>query len=56
MVDRLVYPWFLGRYFVDQSQFGAWFFVVVPVVFIGSFLIAWVKETISRLPSTIIKL
>ena len=46
MVDRFVYPWFLGRYFVDQSQFGGWFFVVVPVVFTGSFLIAWVKEII----------
>lgn len=48
MMDRLVYPYFLEHYFVDQSQFGIYFFVIVPILFAGSFAIAWVKDTICK--------
>ena len=48
MMDRLVYPYFLEHYFVDQSQFGIYFFVIVPILFAGSFAIAWVKDTVCK--------
>lgn len=48
MMDRLVYPYFLKNYFVDQSQFGIYFFIIVPILFAGSFAIAWVKDTVCK--------
>ena len=44
LFDAMVYPYFMEHYFVNQSQFGIYFFVIVPILFIGSFLLAWVKE------------
>ena len=31
----MVYPYFMEHYFVNQSQFGIYFFVIVPILFIG---------------------
>lgn len=38
-----------GHFFVlntpfKNTDFGIYFFVIVPILFIGSFLLAWVKE------------
>lgn len=44
MVDRLVYPFFMGCYYENQAQFGKWFFVIVPLVLLISSLIAQLKE------------
>ena len=45
LFDAMVYPYFMEHYFVNQSQFGIYFFVIVPILFISSFLLAWVKES-----------
>lgn len=42
--DKLFYPYFLDRYFVSQSQFGKYFFVIVPLVFLSSLVVAQFKE------------
>lgn len=44
--DKIFYPYFIDRYFVDQAQFGIYFFVIVPLVFVASLLTAQVKEWI----------
>lgn len=44
--DKIFYPYFIERYFVDQAQFGIYFFVIVPLVFVASLLTAQVKEWI----------
>ncbi len=49
LFDALVYPYFKERYFVDQSQFGVYFFIIVPILFLGSFALAWLKEGLFRL-------
>lgn len=46
--DALVYPYFMEHYFVSQSQFGVYFFVIVPILFAGSFVMAWAKDTLFR--------
>ncbi len=47
--DRLIYPYFLDRYYITQSQFGKYFFVIVPPVFLVSLLAAQVKDWIFQL-------
>lgn len=47
--DRLFYPYFLDRYFINQAQFGKYFLVTVPLVFLASLLTAQVKEWIFQL-------
>ena len=42
--DKLFYSCFLDRYFVSQSQFGKYFFVIVPLVFLSSLVVAQLKE------------
>ena len=42
--DRLLYPWFKDYFFVDQCQYGKWFFVIVPCLVALSYLIAEVKR------------
>lgn len=44
MVDRMVYPYFIDRYYESQQQFGKWFFVIVPLVLLISAIIAQLKE------------
>lgn len=46
--DALVYPYFMERYFVSQSQFGIYFFIIVPILFAGSFVLAWAKDILFR--------
>lgn len=46
--DALVYPYFMERYFVCQSQFGIYFFIIVPILFVGSFVMAWAKDILFR--------
>lgn len=46
--DTLYYQWFKDHFFVNQSQFGAWFFVIVPLVFISSYLFAIAKQGLFR--------
>lgn len=46
--DQLIYPYFMDRFFVSQSQFGIWFFVIIPILFIGSFAAAWLKDIIFK--------
>lgn len=47
--DKIFYQYFIDRYFVDQAQFGIYFFVIVPLVFVASLLTAQVKEWINLL-------
>ena len=47
--DALVYPYFMNHYFVSQSQFGIYFFIIIPILFVGSFLMAWLKDYMFRL-------
>lgn len=51
--DSVVYPWFKDRYFVDQSSFGIYFFIIVPVIFFGSFILSLVKYMIFSLPGLV---
>lgn len=46
--DALVYPYFMDRYFVSQSQFGIYFFIIVPILFAGSSVMAWAKDILFR--------
>ena len=46
--DAGVYPYFKSRYFVDQGQFGVYFFVIIPVIFLMSFTIATVKRAVFK--------
>lgn len=39
--DTIYYPYFKEHYFVNQSQFGSYFFAIVPLVFMSSFIMAW---------------
>jgi len=48
--DAIYYPIFKEHYFISQSQFGIYFFIIVPLVFISSFVTAWVKDLLSRVP------
>ena len=38
--DQLYYPYFKEHFYVTQSQFLSWFFVIVPSVFFSSYIIA----------------
>ncbi|KAA3720084.1 acyltransferase, partial [Bacteroides salyersiae] len=42
-------PYFKEHYFVNQSQFGIYFFILVPLVLISSFAVAWLKERTFKL-------
>ncbi len=48
LFDQLVYPYFMAHHFRSQAQFGPWFFVIVPLLFAGSFLTAWVKDWLCK--------
>ena len=47
--DKLYYPYFIDHYYQDQSQFGWYFFIIVPMVYISSLLIAWIQSILFRL-------
>ncbi len=44
MFDVAAYSYFKTRFYDDQGQFGIWFFVVVPIVFICSYIFAILKK------------
>lgn len=46
--DTIFYTYFKSSYFVNQGQFGKYFFIIVPLVFISSFAVAWLKEVITK--------
>jgi hypothetical protein len=48
MFDQLYYPWFMEHFFVSQAQFLPWFFVIVPLCFFSSYLVAAGYSAISR--------
>lgn len=47
--DAIYYPIFKERFFVSQQQFGAYFFVIVPLVFLSSFVLAQVKTLLFKI-------
>lgn len=47
MFDMLYYPWFKDRFFETQTQFFPWFFVIVPLVFLSSYIVASVYRLIA---------
>lgn len=49
MFDIAVYSYFKSHYYIEQGQFGVWFFVTVPLVFVQSYLFALVKQVLFRL-------
>lgn len=51
--DKLYYTYFRENCFENQSQFGKFFFIIVPLVFLSSFAVAWIKDMIFRLPEKI---
>ena len=48
MFDQLYYPWFKQHFFVSQAQFLPWFFVIVPLCFFSSYLVAAGYSAVSR--------
>lgn len=42
--DAIYYPFFKDHWFINQSQFGMFFFVIVPLVFISSIILAQIKD------------
>ena len=40
MFDQLYYPWFKERFYESQAQFLPWFLVIVPLVFLSSYIVA----------------
>ena len=48
MFDQLYYPWFKEHFFVSQAQFLPWFFVIVPLCFFSSYLVAAGYSAVSR--------
>ena len=47
--DQLYYPWFKEHFFETQSQFLSWFFVIIPLCFISSYLVATVYNSLKGL-------
>ena len=47
MFDKLYYPYFLERFFQTQSQFFLWFFIIVPMIFISSYVVASIYRLIT---------
>lgn len=48
MFDILYYSYFETHFFRSQSQFGLFFFVIVPLVFVSSFVVSQVKEWMAK--------
>lgn len=44
LVDAVVYPWFVSRWFESQAQFGAFFFVIVALNTVLTLALAQIKE------------
>ena len=48
MFDMLYYPWFKERFFETQPQFFPWFFVIVPLIFMSSYIVASIYRIIPK--------
>lgn len=48
MFDMLYYPCFKERFFETQSQFFPWFFVIVPLIFMSSYIVASIYRIIPK--------
>lgn len=44
--DFYLYPLFMKKYYINQSQFGIYYFVIVPLIFILCYVVASVKRLI----------
>ena len=40
LCDRVIYPWFMDRYYIDQASFLVWFFPITVLVLISSYFFA----------------
>lgn len=49
--DQLYYPWFKEHFFETQSQFLSWFFVIIPLCFLSSYLTATVYNSLRSIIS-----
>ncbi len=49
IIDILVYSWFKAHYYVDQSQFGKYFFIIVPIVFVSAYVFSIIKKALFSL-------
>lgn len=49
MFDLAYYQYFKEHYFVNQSQFGLWFWVIVPLVFASSYIFSYAKRLLFHL-------
>ena len=47
--DQLYYPYFKEHFYVTQSQFLSWFFVIVPLCFLSSYLTATAYNSLKNL-------
>lgn len=50
--DVLYYPFFKNHFYVTQVQFGSYFFILVLLVLISSFLVAFLKNRLQRIIAT----
>ncbi len=48
--DCMVYPWFKSHYFESQASFGAYFFIIVPIIFFCSFALSLAKRMLFSVP------
>lgn len=44
ILDFAIYPYFIDNYYQTQSQFGPYYFIIVPLIFIACFIIASIKR------------
>lgn len=47
--DQLYYPYFKEHFFETQSQFLIWFFVIIPLCFLSSYLLAAIYNSLKDL-------
>lgn len=48
MCDMILYPYFM-RWFENQSQFGLFFLIIIPLELIATFCLAWLTSTFLRI-------
>lgn len=44
MFDLVFYRWFKENFYINQGQFGPWFFVIVPLVFVSAYVFSVFKK------------
>lgn len=48
MFDLTYYRWFMDRYYVNQSDFGLWICVIIPLVFFSSYMFSICKRILFK--------